>query len=130
MERRRGVAVPQLLGDPLELEHALIQLVSNALEAMEEVERGRRRLTLATGHDPEAGLVTIEIADTGPGVSSALSDRLFQPWETDKPGALGIGLSIVQTIIESFGGRIRMESGVTEGALFRIELPLVKGGRG
>lgn len=130
VERHPGVALPQLLGDPIELEHALIQLVSNALEAMEEVERGRRRLTLATGHDPGAGLVTVEIADTGPGVSNALSDRLFQPWETDKPGALGIGLSIVQTIIESFGGRIRMESGVTEGALFRIELPLVKGGRG
>ncbi len=130
VECRRDVDIPQLLGDPLELEHALIQLVSNALEAMEEVERGGRRLTLGTGHDHQAGVVTIEIADTGPGVSAALCERLFDAWETDKPDALGIGLSIVHTIIESFGGRIRMEPGVTAGALFRIELPVVRGAQG
>ncbi len=130
VECRRGVAIPRLLGDPLELEHALIQMVSNALEAMEGVERGGRRLILGTGHNPQTGVVTIEIGDTGPGVSPLLADRLFHPWETDKPGALGIGLSIVQTIIESFGGRIRMEPGATAGALFRIELPLVGGGQG
>jgi len=130
VECRRGVAIPQLLGDPLELEHALIQLVSNALEAMEGIERSGRRLTLGMGHDPQTGVVTIEIGDTGLGVSSILADRLFHPWETDKPGALGIGLSIVQTIVESFGGRIRMEPGVTAGALFRIELPVVRGAQG
>jgi PAS domain S-box-containing protein len=126
---RPAPGLPPILGDPLELEHALIQLVANALEAMETVDRRARSLTLATGHDPAAGLVTIEIADTGPGVSAALADRLFRPWETDKLGALGIGLSIVQTVIESFGGEVRMEPAVSGGARFRIELPVVRGGR-
>jgi PAS domain S-box-containing protein len=128
VERRSGGQVPPLTGDPLELEQALIQLVANALEAMEGVEWGRRRVTLVTDYEPERGVVTIEIGDTGPGVSAALAGRLFHPWETDKPGALGIGLSIVQTTIESFGGHIRMEPGATAGALFRVELPVVKGG--
>ncbi|MGE5154132.1 MAG: sensor histidine kinase [Bdellovibrio bacteriovorus] len=130
VERRSGDQIPPLMGDPLELEEALIQVVANALEAMEGVDRAKRRLLLVTGHEAERGLVTIEIGDTGPGVSVALAGRLFHPWETDKPGALGIGLSIVQTTIESFGGHIRMEPGASAGTLFRIELPVVRGGRG
>lgn len=127
---RPAAGLPPVVADPLELEHALIQLVVNALEAMEGGERGPRRLSVVTAHDVAAALVTIEIADTGPGVSAALADRLFHPWETDKPGALGIGLPIVQTVIESLGGRVRMESGVQEGTCFRIELPVIAGGGG
>ena len=128
LERRPGAGLPPVLGDPLQLEHALIQLVANALEAMEKMDRGQRRLTLATNHDPKAGVVTIEVADTGPGVSAALVDRLFLPWETDKPGSLGIGLTIVETIIEAFGGRIHMEPGASRGTRFFIELPVIVGG--
>lgn len=126
---RPATGLPVILGDPLELEHALIQLVANALEAMEGVDRRERRLTLTTGHDPAAGQVTLEIADTGPGVSAELADRLFRPWETDKPGALGIGLSIVQSVIESFGGQVRMEPELSGGTRVRIELPVAGGGR-
>jgi two-component system sensor kinase FixL len=107
----------------LQLEHALIQLVVNALEAMETIDRSQRQLIVGTHHDASTGMLTIEIGDTGPGVSAALADRLFRPWETDKPGALGIGLTIVESIIESFGGSIRMEPGIPQGARFCIALP-------
>jgi C4-dicarboxylate-specific signal transduction histidine kinase len=57
-------------------------------------------------------------------VSPELSDRLFEPWQTDKPDALGIGLSVAQSIIETRNGRIRMGRGDMGGALFRVELPV------
>lgn len=128
VQRRREASLPAVRGDPLQLEHALIQLVANALEAMETIDRGQRQLTVGTHHDARTGMLTIEIGDTGPGVSAALADRLFRPWETDKPGALGIGLTIVESIIESFGGSIRMETGIPRGARFYIALPGVPRG--
>jgi two-component system sensor kinase FixL len=124
VERRYGRDLPKPFGDPIELEHVLIQLVSNALEAMEGIAVAERRLSIATEHDPAAALVGIEVADTGRGVSPALADRLFEPWQTDKPDALGIGLSVAQSIIETRKGRIRMTNADTGGARFRIELPV------
>jgi PAS domain S-box-containing protein len=123
VEPRYGEGLPPLFGDPMELEHALIQLVSNALEAMEATPRGQRWLGMTTAHDEETEQVLVEVRDTGPGVSEALAERLFEPWETDKPGALGIGLSIAQTIVEGFGGRIRLTPAAGGGAVFRVELP-------
>ena len=125
VESRYRESLPALIGDPIGLEQLLVQLVLNALEAMERTAREERRLLVTTDYGPESHLVVIEIGDTGPGVSAALSARLFDPWETDKPGALGIGLSIAQTIVEAFGGRIHMARAVIGGALFRVELPVV-----
>jgi PAS domain S-box-containing protein len=115
--------LPQLIGDPLELEHALIQLATNALDSMERTPPEVRRLSISTIYDRKAASIVVEIVDTGPGVSPPLADRLFDAWETDKPGALGIGLPIAQTIVEGFGGRIRMESPERGGAVCRVELP-------
>jgi PAS domain S-box-containing protein len=123
VEQHVASDLPQLLGDPLELEHALIQLLSNALEAMESTPRQTRRLSVRTALAPLADGIRIEITDTGPGVNPQLADRLFEPWETDKPGALGIGLTIAQAIVETFGGQIRLEGTGGAGALFRIDLP-------
>ena len=124
VERRYVPGVPKTIGDPVELEHVLIQLVSNALEAMDGVPPAQRRLMVGIAHDPETDRVVIEVADTGPGVSPDLSDRLFDPWQTSKPGALGLGLTVAQTIIESRGGRIYMASPRSGGARFRVELPV------
>ena len=124
VERRYGQDLPKPLGDPIELEHVLIQLVSNALEAMGGIAHPQHRLAIATDHDPAAALVAIEVADTGPGVSQELADRLFEPWQTDKPDALGIGLSVAQSIVEMHRGNIRMQRGDLGGALFRVELPV------
>lgn len=130
MERRLGAGLPMLIGDSIELEQLLIQLVSNALDAMEGIVRDERRLSVRTHYEAEGDLVVIEVGDTGPGVSAELEGRLFEPWETDKPGALGIGLSIAHTFVESLGGRILMERGKAGGALFRVELPVAREGQG
>ena len=124
VERRYGRALPNIIGDPIELGQVLIQLISNALEAMENTMLSERCLSVSTAHDPEADIIVIEIADTGPGVSPELMEHLFEPWQTDKPNALGIGLSIAHMIVEGRKGRIRMERGEAGGALFRVELPV------
>ena len=124
-ERRYGLGLPKAIGDPIELEHVLIQLVTNALEAMDSVPPGQRCLSLGTAYDPATDRVVIEVSDTGPGVSPDLADALFDPWQTTKPGALGLGLTVAQTIIESRGGRIYMASPESGGARFRVELPVL-----
>jgi C4-dicarboxylate-specific signal transduction histidine kinase len=123
VEHHYGHDLPQLKGDPLQLEHALIQLVSNALDAMEETARGSRRLSVTTWMDSDSQRVVAVIADTGPGVSPPLAECLFEPWATDKPGALGIGLTIAETIVEAMAGQIRLEPTASGGARFRVELP-------
>jgi PAS domain S-box-containing protein len=123
VERHYGHDLPQLTGDPLQLEHALIQLVSNSVDAMEEMARGSRRLSVMTCLSSDSQRVVAVIADTGPGVTPRLAERLFEPWATDKPGALGIGLTIAETIVEAMGGRVRLEPTAGGGARFRVELP-------
>jgi C4-dicarboxylate-specific signal transduction histidine kinase len=127
VDRDVDTDLPLLFGDPLELEHALIQLVSNALDALEAAAPGERRLSARTHVDTATGRVVATLTDTGPGVSPSLADRLFEPWETDKPGALGIGLTIAQTIVEGFGGQIRLQQPSNGGTTFRVELPIPAG---
>lgn len=128
VERRYGSNLPRVDGAPVELEHVLIQVVSNALEAMADIARTERRLSIGTRRDAATDQVVIEIADSGPGLSEMLADRLFDPWETTKQDALGIGLSVAQTIVETRKGRIHAENRTGGGALFRVELPIASEG--
>lgn len=133
--RSRGVRVrrhfaqdlPKPLGDPVALGHALIQLVTNALEAMDATPQVERRLSIYTGQESAAGPVVIEVSDTGPGVPQELVDRLFEPWRMDQPEALGVGLAVVRSIVETHGGRINMKNNEKGGATFRVELPSDRG---
>jgi PAS domain S-box-containing protein len=126
VERRYGRDLPKPVGDPMELGQVLIQLMSNALEAMEQSSPQERRLTIRTGYDRETQTALIEVADSGPGVSPAAVEDLFEPWQTEKPGALGIGLYIAQSIMETRNGRIEMEPRTAGGALFRVRLPVAR----
>lgn len=128
VERRYGSRLPRVNGAPVELEHVLIQVVSNALDAMAGIARTERHLSIGTRHDAATDQVVIEIADSGTGLSEMLADRLFDPWETTKQDALGIGLSVAQTIVETHQGRIHAENRAGGGALFRIELPIASEG--
>ncbi|MCU0836484.1 MAG: ATP-binding protein [Chromatiaceae bacterium] len=123
VERRYGSELPRPIGDPIELGQMLIQLIENALEAMSETAPGERCLIVATRYDAGADTLVIEVADSGPGVSPERAAHLFEPWQTSKADALGIGLYIAKTIIETHNGRISMGVAETGGALFRIELP-------
>lgn len=116
--------LPTLGGDPMELEQILMHLIVNALDALEHQPRDRRRLWIRTRLEQAPQRVLAEVGDSGQGVSSELQERLFEPWVTNKPGGLGIGLSIVRTLVEGYGGRVWMRPGDPFGAVFRVELPV------
>ena len=74
----------------------------------------------------DVGLVSVEVADTGPGISDEIAERLFQPFVTTKAGGMGIGLSISKRIIESHGGEIGVVRNADGGATFRLTLPAIE----
>src|SRR5206468_900917 len=103
----------------------LVNLITNAHHAL----RGApapRRLTLTASADPGQSRVAIEVADTGPGIPPEVLSRLFEPFFTTKPPGqgTGLGLSLCRGIVEEHAGSITVESGVGQGARFRIELPV------
>lgn len=117
--------LPVLHGDPHQLHQVIVNLVSNAHQAMRE-NAVSRRLQLTTGVGADRKTVWVEVRDSGPGISSELQARIFDPFFTTKPPGVGtgLGLSLCHGIVESHGGRISVESAVGQGAAFRVELPL------
>jgi signal transduction histidine kinase len=118
-------SVPVLWADPHQLHQVLVNLITNAHQAMRQAPPPRR-LTLATRAESAAGRVVLRVADTGPGIPAEIQPRIFEPFFTTKPPAqgTGLGLSICQGIIEGHRGSIRVESPPGEGAVFVIELPV------
>jgi signal transduction histidine kinase len=117
--------LPILWADPHQLHQVVVNLVTNAHYAM----RGNpppRRLTLATLYHPAQGRVSLEVADTGPGIPPAVQARIFEPFFTTKPSGegTGLGLSLCLEIVEAHGGTIRVESQPGRGAAFLMELPV------
>lgn len=105
--------------DEGQLRQVLLNLVRNGREAMASM--GGGKLTLSTRS--ENGSVEIEVADTGPGLSSEATERLFEPFFSTKPGGTGLGLSLSRQIVQAHGGRLEVERAEEHGARFRITLP-------
>jgi two-component system, NtrC family, C4-dicarboxylate transport sensor histidine kinase DctB len=110
------------LCDSNRLEQVLLNLMSNALDALATLERGAPRV-LSVGAAEAAGTVLLRVADNGPGLSDEVREHLFQPFFTTKPQGegLGLGLAISEQIVRDFGGSLRAEP-VRGGACFVIEL--------
>jgi two-component system, NtrC family, nitrogen regulation sensor histidine kinase NtrY len=121
-------ALPAALLDPEQMRRALVNLIDNALEAVETA-AGERRVTVATGHDPARGHLLVEVADTGHGFAGRDLPRLFQPYFTTRGRGTGLGLAIVQRIVTDHGGRIRAEQNRPRGARFVVELPAAEEAR-
>jgi len=119
--------LPTLRGDPMELEQLLLHLVFNALDALEHLPHERRRMWIRTKWESEPERVLVEVGDSGNGISPAIQDRLFEPWVTDKPDGLGVGLSIVRTLAENYGGRVWMAPADPSGSVFSVEFPVGEG---
>ncbi len=115
--------LPVLWADPHQLHQVVVNLISNAHQAMRDTPPPRA-LTLVTRFDPATGRVVLAVADTGPGIPPHIRTRIFEPFFTTKPPGqgTGLGLSLCQGIIEGHGGAIRVESQPGEGATFVIEL--------
>jgi two-component system, NtrC family, sensor histidine kinase HydH len=126
--RRKNVAVekefepnlPAILADRDQISQALLNLLLNSLESMEE--NGRIRISLKKGQDPSC--LEIAIADTGRGIPSEDLGKIFEPFFSTKRKGTGLGLAIVHQIIESHGGEIEVESQEGIGTTFRMTLPL------
>jgi two-component system NtrC family sensor kinase len=116
--------LPPLWADRHQLHQVLVNLLTNAHQALCEI-HPPRRLVLTTRYDSVHSVVTLEVADTGPGIRPELRERIFEPFFTTKPAGVGtgLGLPICKGIIEGHGGTISVESQLGAGAVFRIRLP-------
>jgi two-component system sensor kinase FixL len=118
---RFDTAVDRVIVDKVQIQQVLINLMRNAIEAMEDSEH--RELTVTTIARERD--VMVEVRDTGCGIAPEMADQLFQPFATTKPQGMGIGLSISRTIIEGHEGRIWAEASPGGGTAFRFTLPSV-----
>jgi two-component system sensor kinase FixL len=114
--------VDLVLADKVQIQQVMLNLVRNAIEAMEASDR--RELTIATAPAPGA-LVAVSVADSGAGIAPEISAQLFQPFITTKPHGMGVGLSISRTIIEAHGGQISVEPNPGGGTVFRFTVRAV-----
>ena len=115
----------KVLADRIQVQQVVLNLVRNAVEAM--TGRPKRELKIASGA-AEPGFVRVSVADTGPGVSPDVAERLFQPFVTGKADGMGVGLSISRSIIETHGGRMWTEPNPEGGATFCFTLRRAEGG--
>ncbi len=113
-----------VLADKVQIQQVVLNLVRNAMDAMAASARPRA-LVIATDVGGAGGLARVSVADTGPGLSPEVAERLFQPFVTTKATGMGVGLSISRTIIEAHGGRIWAESNEDGGATFHFTLKRV-----
>jgi signal transduction histidine kinase len=120
--------VPPVLGDRIQLQQVLLNLILNAIEAMSAVKDRPRELTITSRLDGPDG-VLVQVRDTGPGLAREHAERLFEAFYTTKAEGLGIGLSISRSIIEAHGGQLWAAQNVPHGAVFQLSLPLTAGGR-
>jgi signal transduction histidine kinase len=111
-------------GDPVLLQQVFVNLLMNAMDAMDETPPARRRLTIRS--DETAADVAVSICDTGSGVMSHLLDALFTPFVTTKSQGLGIGLTIARSIVDAHGGKMGVHNNPAEGATFTVRLPRSK----
>ena len=127
---RRGVEIekqfadilPAVRGDVIHLQQVLLNLILNGMEAMSESSKNRR-LTMRTVYDGK-GNVEVAVEDLGPGIPPDRLPRLFDSFFTTKTHGMGLGLSIVRSIVEAHGGRIWAENNSSGGACFRFALPV------
>ncbi len=130
IELRRDLraGLPQVLGDNHSLLQVVLNLLTNAAQAVAENGAGRQRaITVSTWFDDQ---VHLRVTDTGPGINDVVAQNVFTPFFTTKePGkGTGLGLSITYTIVENHGGRITVERPATGGAAFRVDLPPIAPG--
>lgn len=111
-----------VLADKVQIQQVLLNLIRNAMEAMESSER--RELAIVTA-PASAALVEISVADSGAGIAQEIHAQLFQPFVTTKPQGMGVGLSISRTIVESHGGSIAQRPNPGGGTVFCFTLPVV-----
>ena len=115
--------LPFVSADRIHLQQVLLNLVTNAVDAMKGV-TGRPRILRVQTQVNAQRMVLVTIQDSGVGLNPEHAQEIFEPFHTTKPGGLGMGLSISRSIVEAHGGRLWAETGPGPGATFRFTLPV------
>jgi PAS domain S-box-containing protein len=116
-------SLPPLLADKIQLQQVVLNLMMNAVEAMDHEAPEKRKIVLKTRRADHAA-IQVAVRDSGSGVEGENLDRIFQPFFTTKGAGLGMGLSFCRSIIEAHGGRLWAENNQDKGATFFFELPM------
>jgi PAS domain S-box-containing protein len=127
LKKECSPALPQLYGNTTQLQEVLLNLMMNAIQAMKEVARDNRYLLIKTNH--KSNNVKTWVEDRGPGIPPDKIDRIFEPLATWKPGGIGMGLAISNSIIEAHGGKMWAENKPEGGARVGFILPALKKGQ-
>jgi len=116
--------LPLILADQLLIEQVIVNLVKNAMEAMQVLDKNDRRLTLQTDICQDSGIL-VSVRDSGPGISDYEASKIFEPFYTTKPEGMGMGLAIIRSIVDSHGGELDVQKNENEaGTTFKFTLPI------
>ena len=118
---------PQVLADRVQIQQVLINLISNAIDAMAERPIGGRCLDISMRADSGTSRVHLAIGDTGSGLPAGAANDIFKPFFTTKPDGMGMGLSICRTIVEAHGGTLAAAPRLPCGVMLAFDLPLAAG---
>jgi PAS domain S-box-containing protein len=116
--------VRPVFGDRVQLQQVLLNLITNAVDAMSAVTDRPKVLTITSEPVEPCGML-VAVEDTGTGLDPGIADRIFTPFVTTKSAGMGMGLSICRSIIEAHGGRLWVSPGVPCGTVFRFTVPSV-----
>jgi signal transduction histidine kinase len=132
-----GTDLPPVMGDRIQLQQVVLNLVINAIEEMSRADEGSRELWLSSekvteticasevcAAPAEGTHVLVTVRDTGPGLDPGVLDSVFDAFYTTKPQGLGLGLTICRSIVEAHQGRLWATSNASGGAIFRFTLPV------
>ncbi len=117
-------ALPQIFADRTLIEQVLINLVKNALEAMEALEKSKRNLTLQT-ELLKGSEIMVSVQDSGPGLSDYEFSKIFEAFYTTKPDGMGMGLAITRSVIDAHGGELKVMPNSLGGTTFNFTLPTI-----
>jgi C4-dicarboxylate-specific signal transduction histidine kinase len=118
--------LPRAMGDRVHLQQVLLNLIINAMDALDGASLENRRISV-TARGDGAQIVEIAVSDTGPGIPADTLARIFEPFFTTKPTGMGMGLAISRTIVETHGGELWAENKSDGGTTFRLTLPIAEG---
>ncbi|MEK1874669.1 MAG: HAMP domain-containing sensor histidine kinase, partial [Rhizobium altiplani] len=126
LKTKRPTTELPVRADKVHVQQVVLNLATNAMDAMTEAGSDSRILTLATGVVKEKAELCV--ADTGNGIPQERLSSIFEPFYTTKQAGTGLGLSIARAIVETYGGTISATNRPEGGAIFRVALPLARGG--
>jgi PAS domain S-box-containing protein len=114
--------LPLIEADQILIEQVIVNLVKNAMEAMQILDQEDRRLTIETNVCQDSG-VFVSVKDSGPGITDYEASKIFEPFYTTKPEGMGMGLAIIRSIIDSHGGKLEVLTNGDNGTTFHFTLP-------